>query len=250
MPDRPWNDEYTLLCEKCGYVIEGLDTEGNCPECGKPIAESLPERRVGTPWQQSPGAGSLVRTWWMTLRHPLRTLDLIKFDEHHQPLLTQAMHFSAGISAIAWGWSWFAMLLIQPSGKTSLDVDIMQWLFTGVFGGLIVFILIGGCVWLLTTTESKGLRIISATRRFRIDRSIAFGTCAHGAVGWVLGALLGSMTITIITLIHSAFEVSPTIWIYLLPFVLAIPGFLFFETFAYLGLRRCKYANRVRQDAS
>ena len=35
-------------------MIEGLDTQGHCPECGKPIAESLPERRIGTPWQQSP----------------------------------------------------------------------------------------------------------------------------------------------------------------------------------------------------
>ena len=28
-----------------------------------------------------------------------------------------------------------------------------------------------------------------------------------------------------------------------------IVGFLFFETFAYLGLRRCKYANRVRTES-
>lgn len=74
----PWKDEYTLLCEKCGYVVEGLDIAGVCPECGKPIEESLPERRVGTPWQQEPGVKSLVRTWWMTLRHPKRTLDVIQ----------------------------------------------------------------------------------------------------------------------------------------------------------------------------
>lgn len=29
-------------------------------------------------------------------------------------------------------------------------------------------------------------------------------------------------------------------------FLLSLPGFLFFETFAWLGLRRCKYANRAR----
>ena len=29
-----------------------------------------------------------------------------------------------------------------------------------------------------------------------------------------------------------------------------IAGFLFFETFAYLGLRRCKYANRLRPKSA
>ncbi|MFT5424249.1 MAG: hypothetical protein ACI89L_002043 [Phycisphaerales bacterium] len=32
-------------------------------------------------------------------------------------------------------------------------------------------------------------------------------------------------------------------------FLLAmLPGFLFFETYAYLGLRRCKFANTLRPD--
>ncbi|MEZ6318065.1 MAG: hypothetical protein R3B49_04810 [Phycisphaerales bacterium] len=62
MPERPWADEYTVLCERCGYVVEGLDPAGACPECGKPIAESLPERRVGTPWQRARSA------WWDTHR--------------------------------------------------------------------------------------------------------------------------------------------------------------------------------------
>jgi hypothetical protein len=38
--------EATLLCERCGYVLEGLDERGACPECGQPIAESLPSRRT------------------------------------------------------------------------------------------------------------------------------------------------------------------------------------------------------------
>ena len=29
-----------LLCESCGYALNGLPDTGNCPECGKPVAES------------------------------------------------------------------------------------------------------------------------------------------------------------------------------------------------------------------
>jgi hypothetical protein len=31
-----------LTCTKCGYALKGLASAGICPECGKPIAESLP----------------------------------------------------------------------------------------------------------------------------------------------------------------------------------------------------------------
>jgi len=41
-------------CPESGHMLEALPNEPNCPECGKPISESLPERRAGTPWQRKP----------------------------------------------------------------------------------------------------------------------------------------------------------------------------------------------------
>ena len=35
----------TPRCEKCGYTITGLPRSTDCPECGRPVSESLPERR-------------------------------------------------------------------------------------------------------------------------------------------------------------------------------------------------------------
>jgi len=32
-------------CEKCGYLLVGLTTNDKCPECGCPVADSMPERR-------------------------------------------------------------------------------------------------------------------------------------------------------------------------------------------------------------
>jgi len=47
-PHDPW-------CEVCGYNLTGADPNGRCPECGKPIAESLAAgARPPTPWESRP----------------------------------------------------------------------------------------------------------------------------------------------------------------------------------------------------
>src|SRR3982750_1494160 len=46
-------EQSALLCEKCGYIINGIDLNSRCPECATPIAESLPTVRHPPLWEQS-----------------------------------------------------------------------------------------------------------------------------------------------------------------------------------------------------
>ena len=266
MPDNPWKDEYTLLCEKCGYVIEGLDTGGNCPECGKPIAESLPERRVGTPWQQHPSVGSLMRTWWMTLRHPLRTLDVMKVGGRRNRYALKVVTIFAASLIAACG---FVAYPVYETIRTESALSVLQLVFT-----IFIWATIPPFPFLvLTWIESRGLTIISRTRGFRVDTPLAASITSHGCVGWLLAAVLFSILYPsgvvliesvrpsfveyyggrVLTGIGNEFPVPPAPdWVYWVDRALwgtgLLLGFLFFETFAYLGLRRLKFANRVRPN--
>ncbi len=277
MPERPWKDEYTLLCERCGYVIEGLETSGNCPECGKPIAESLPERRVGTPWQQSPGVGSLVRTWWMTLRHPLRTLDVMRVGGvHAERVMGWLTCFIASI-LLGLGFVLPAVYMRDPLEAffRELSRPYPYWKALLALPMFAVIPLI--TLPLLTWIETRGLIIIGKTKGFRIDKRLARTITAHGCVGWLLMAVLylvlmnaGSMLIQLNREMPESgarsggtsrvmleyvglFEGDAPRWMYLLRQALwasgLVAGFLFFETFAWFGLRRCKFANRIRPDS-
>ncbi len=43
--------ETDLLCEACGYTLNGLPADSRCPECGRAIAESLPSHRGPSAWE-------------------------------------------------------------------------------------------------------------------------------------------------------------------------------------------------------
>lgn len=68
-------DNTALLCEYCGYNLTGLPQEGRCPECGRPVADSLPHWRGPCAWEQarsSADLGRFIRTSAAVLFRPSR----------------------------------------------------------------------------------------------------------------------------------------------------------------------------------
>ena len=248
--ETPWEDEYTLLCERCGYVIEGLATDANCPECGRPIEDSLPERRPGTAYQNNPSFANAWGTSLRTLLHPIMTLDEIRYD--YDPGDDNAMgiwHAVLTGTLITASIMLYGVLWLYE--RLQSDIAVWAMLLILIAGVGVVFLavyIIAIAIRALTVTEATGLRIISSRRGFRITPRIATLVTAHGSVGWTAGALLGLHAFVGLDLAGTLTDTPPlqhAAWIALAASMLI--GFLFFETFAWLGLRRLKYANTPRQ---
>lgn len=55
-----------LLCERCGYRLNGLPDSGNCPECGTPVADSTIASPRRLPAWEDPSVGSVLQRWRLT----------------------------------------------------------------------------------------------------------------------------------------------------------------------------------------
>jgi len=252
---RDGMDEYTLLCEGCGYVLEGLEDEAErCPECGRPIGESRPERRT-----RSPGL-------LMVIRSPGRALRGLRIDESR--VSTLRMVRRSVIAGAAAATALVLVLMHSRDAQFALNLPVpvpmgvaVCWWVAGAIVTTLAF-------YLLTELEGLGLRVLGRRRGFRVTADISRTVVSHGTAGWVL-ASVGLLVGSVVWLLGQNVAVSRggpgfghpggmrlplpgSIKEWLgwtgvgLGVGVALAGFLIFEFFAYLGLRRCRFANRGR----
>lgn len=167
-------DPTTHLCESCGYPIGELPRGGNCPECGRAIAKSLPERRVGTPWQQKRGVGSWARTVAMVARRPRRVWDVVRVEAPASgDLLT--LHCALAVFGVC---ASIAAWMLFVSG-------VVDWPLTITAG---IAVAVGGTVMLLVLSmiEYAGIRFFGARRKWRVSHEVAMSVVGHASAGWLL----------------------------------------------------------------
>ncbi len=246
--------ETDLLCESCGYPIAGISKTGNCPECGTPIPESLPETRTGSAWQtrirtgKPVAIGAWLTTSWSILRHPGPSFRVLRADVPGVgSLLAINLLASGALLALPWTGVW----LYDPArGARGASGVLLQ------LASLIAITLIAGLVLLfLTWIECLGIRFFAARRSWRLTRAMAWQVCAHASVGWLAaGPCVWAALLLTSTLAGSRQTVAGIVSVRDLIgggliFTAILVGMLAFELLVYFGVRRCRCANPPRRAA-
>jgi len=251
--------EDALLCEACGYVIDGLPPDGACPECGRSVASSMPEARPGTPWQRGrPGPFAWAATAWAVLRRPGPTFERLRLVPGTGTGL--AIANLAVASALLVG-PWIGVTIHDPArlargGGDTLQAVTYVWVIVAGVGTVTLIL------FALMVVEFMGVRFMAGRRRWRLPREAAWLVCCHASIGWVfsgigsIAALAGGHAVLVL------FGAAPGGRIYLGPALGPVSwqaivygggvvagwalGMIVFETLVYIGVRRCRYATPLR----
>lgn len=254
-PSHPPRAVLPLLCERCGYDLSAAEENAAlCPECGEPVENSLPARRVGTAWQRRHGLIPLIITAARTLRHPRRTFRGLRIDRNGFRL---QLAINCLIAAFFIADPWVGVLAGDPvraahGSGNELIARILGYL---AYITVIALILMG-----LSALEVRGVLFIAKRHGWRLTPTAAWQVCAHASVGWIFCgvlSLLGMATLTALSLRSNIIpktmvDFSPMFamraaWHEVIATILFIGGYLvgmlIFETLVYLGIRQCRYAN-------
>lgn len=240
----PWKDQYTLLCNRCGYIIESLYADSNCPECGHPIEKSIPTDRAGTPWQlHQQSMIALIKTWFMTIGKPGKVIDTMKFD--HENGKSMAAH--TPLVAVV-----LALISIVPMAY-----------FDGI--GTVAFLVIGGGLiglvfWFMACLYSRiaVTRLTRSARKknYKFDLGLSWSVAGHASSYWIWIPFGLSMALWTLLLNHYAGQNN---WIDpysktsslidftgLLILTASAPiSISMFELFLWKASRRLRYTNQV-----
>lgn len=239
-----------LLCESCGYEIAGLPGESRCPECGRPVASSLPDQRPGSPWQQQPSPRSLLATNYRAIRDARSLYDMVRVDSGVG--LAGCNLLLAAIFLVA---PWAGVLIGDPVRRAAPGrhgIPAALWSIPTQIALVALFLLV------LTLIEWTGIQLLARTRSWRLTPEAAWQVCAHATVGWVITAvtswlgLIAWLNLSSLGLMPGGPVGQAAQWA--VPLAGALFGLLIFELLVWTGARRCKYANppsaRARPAAS
>ncbi|MGD9689930.1 MAG: hypothetical protein AB7K52_09790 [Phycisphaerales bacterium] len=241
-----------LLCERCGYDIEGLPGSGACPECGRAVAQSLPERRPGSAWQRVGGTRAAWHAYWAAWTRPRRLFDEIRIaapesDRRVWALTAMSDLWTAHLSivpAAAFIGLCLALGLVEIMGAAGRAAGVLLMLGSVVLA-LPAMLFLGA----LTNIERGGIQVLGRMRGWRVTPAVADAVCAHASAGWVGGALIGNVLMVATAIVPWALsegEPAPIAGVLKSIGAGLVIGLLWFEMLTYVGVRRCRYANHER----
>lgn len=231
-----------ILCEACGYTLNGLPDTGNCPECGDAILNSLThDGRTLSEFEIEPRPRSFWRTTFRVIFDTRRFYRTLKGREDTKVAKKFALShhwfasFGFAVAALHHsGW------LLQTSGF-SIPSAWLSWILWGVALAplplmVITFLVLTGIIHLaewLTALESKfwGIRL----PRNVVHRAMQF----HAANYLPVSAIACTYAIS-----FQQLRYMPDTWyLYGLCALVVLSAGYLFQTY-WIGMKNLMYANR------
>jgi hypothetical protein len=240
-------DETDILCENCGYMLNGLPTSGNCPECGSTIEISLSTTLRNPPLWELIGDS---RPIW--LRFLITTAQIIFAPTRFYRTSTsrgevkRAQQFATvhwiiwvlftGLAAWA-HWDWYERVIDRQSPPA-------PWLRPALLAALPVGIFLATSA---TIRLAAALTVWEAAYRgLRLPRPVVLRALYYHSAHFFPVALMALITCGGYDFLqrHGHFQMTSEIaYLYILSLQIVLSAVYLFVTY-WIGMRNVMYANR------
>lgn len=232
-----------ILCESCGYTLNGLPPTGNCPECGTSIAFSTAESGRSLP------AWETERAFWPTTRRVV--FQTSQFYRTLKTRVAPANHRAAYLFALR---HWFlAGLLIALASGLHYSITDVPLYRAGAETRLFLMFL-----WVAMVTAVAGFGIMAVThlaawltaweagwRGYRLPREVVLrGMCYHAAHLLPVAAIILAIVAGFRTLWWLGVAGYESLVAYLIILsIAAVLGAIYLFWTYWIGMRNMLYAN-------